>query len=133
MIRYDGNNNLTLEAFKKLERGVNIPVLTGRDLTESKLEGIMEYLEFTLSHSQYRNAPLAVRYIESWIYRYKTKECNIEPTWNNFFDALRYIKLDQLKKDIEDCLLETVSPSNKQSEKKTGNFRINFANAVLLI
>ena len=65
VIHYDCNKHLTLEAFKKLERGANIPVLTGRDLTESKLEGIVEYLEFALGYSQYRNAPLAVQYIEN--------------------------------------------------------------------
>ena len=117
MIRYDGNKHLTLEAFKKLERGADIPVLTGHDLTGSKLEGIMEYLEFALVHSQYRNAPLAIQYIESWIYQNKGKKCNTDPTWSNLFAALKHVQLDQLVKDIEKCLMETLEITQPEIKK----------------
>ena len=117
---YNVNSRLTLEAFKKLERGANIPVLTGHFLTESKLENIMEYLEFPLCHSRYRNAPLAVQCIESWISQYKAKECKIEPTWCNLFDALKHVKLDPLEKDIEECLrTKTVHVAQTEVNKGT--------------
>ena len=82
-------------------------MLTGCHLTGSKLEDIMEYLDFDLVHSRYRNVPLAVQYIESWICQYEMTEYNVAPTWSKFFDALQHTKLDQIKKRIEDCLLKT--------------------------
>ena len=119
MTRYDGNQHLTLQAFKKLQRGANIPVLTGHDLSESKLEEIMNYLEFQLHHG-YGDVSPAVLYIDSWICACKSNECNTEPTWNNLFDALKHVKLDQLKIDIENCLLETHAVSTTQPDKKAG-------------
>ena len=117
--RYDGNQHLTLQAFKKLERGTSIPVLTGSDLSESKLEEIMNHLEFQLHHGSV-DVPPAVLYIDSWICACKSNECNTEPTWNNLFDALKHVKLDQLKIDIESCLLKTHAVSTTQPDKKAG-------------
>ena len=114
MTPYDCNEHFPIRAIKKLERVANIPVLTE---LESKLEKIRSYGGFDVVH--HSDSSLVVQYLHSWLSAYKeNKECINEPTWTNLLDALKQVKLDKLKKRIEDCL--KTAPEVRQPEISEG-------------
>lgn len=99
---YDCNKLFTVNALKKLERVMNIPLFTVQAL-EQKLPIMKTYAGFKLQTHDTSTSPF-LQYIYSWLSAYESNQCATEPTWNNFLDALRCVKLTDLAKQIEDCL-----------------------------
>lgn len=121
---YKPTNDLTVRAIIKLERVVNIPLLTELQpkLSELKKKAKFRYLDKQQLGSYYRFEPsLTAKYINSWVQDKLSTECTcVQPTWENFFTLLKKIssELGKLADQTEAYMI---------SQEKRGNVHSSYS------
>ena len=133
-MNYDPNSRCTLRVIKRLERVANIPVLSDSNLMD-KLSRIRTFAGFKLDYNNIiddsdSSIPV-IQYMSSWLRAYKNKECEVEPTWSKFLEALRDVGLTNLAERIEKCLES--APEVEQTVAKEGKPIYNFISYILTI
>ena len=113
---YDRKKQFTT-TLKKLERAANIPLLTV-EAVKQKLPVIKTYVGFKLRTYQDASTSSFLQYMYSWLSAYESKRCTTEPTWSNFLDALRCVKLAELAEQIDSCL--KTAPAIVEAKPKEG-------------
>ena len=99
----------------------NIPVLSD-EILKQKLSGIKTYAGFNVRDFYDKSNSPFLQYMHSWLSTYKDKPCVTEPTWSKFLDALRYVSLTEIARQIEDFLKTAPGPAIVHAEDREGEY-----------